>query len=71
MLLHKNCAFLIQYLYFILSKKKLSYKSSALRKGGIHKGSEFSLTEIEKGKIDIQFVNVGSKLLILVGILWT
>ena len=50
---------------FILSKKKLSYKSAAHVKGGIHKGNEFSLTDIEKGKIDIQFVNVGSKLLIL------
>ena len=50
---------------FISSKKKLPYKSAAPLKGGIHKGSEFSLTDVGKGKTDVQFVNVGSKLLIL------
>ena len=50
---------------FISSKKKLPYKSAAHLKGGIHKGSEFSLTDVGRGKTDVQFVNVGSKLLIL------
>ena len=50
---------------FISSKKKLSDKSVAHLKGGIHEVSEFSLTDIRKGKIDVQFVNVDSKLLIL------
>ena len=43
----------------------MPYKSAAHLKGGIHKGSEFSLTDVGKGKNDVQFVNVGSKLLIL------
>ena len=50
---------------FISSKKKLPHKSAAHLKGGIHTGSEFSLTDVGKGKNDVQFVNVGSKLLIL------
>ena len=48
---------------FVSSKKKLSYKSAAHLKDGIHKVSEFSLTDV--GESNVQFVNVGSKLLIL------
>ena len=48
---------------FVSSKKKLSYKSAAHLKDGIYKVSEFILPDV--GKSNVQFVNVGSKLLLM------
>ena len=48
---------------FISSKKKLSYKSAAHLQDGIHKVSEFSLSDVEVN--NFLLVNDGSILLIL------
>ena len=42
---------------FMTSKRKLCYKSAAYLKDGIHKVSEFSLTDVRED--NFQLLNVG------------